>query len=170
MSLREIEEIDLEIMLAWRNHPAVRSSMFSQSVIEFEQHKAWFARESDKDDSLWLLFVNEKEIPSGVVYFTDMNRNANHAFWGFYTAPDALPGTGTRMAHEALDHFFNDLAFHKLNAEVLKSNERSYFFHQKLGFKVEGVFREHYFGSSGYESVTRLALMAREWDRHREYL
>lgn len=160
MSLREIKEGDLELMLAWRNHPDIRSSMFSQSVIEFDQHKAWFKRESEKNDSVWLLFIDYRGLPAGIIYFTDIDRSSNHAFWGFYAAPGAPPGTGTRMGREALDYFFNILKLHKLNAEVLESNERSYAFHIKIGFKVEGVFRDHYLGSKGYESVTRFALIA----------
>jgi len=163
MSLREILENDLELMLSWRNHPSVRSSMFSQSVIDLEQHKLWFDRESKKGDSEWLMFLDESDTPRGVVYFTEINRTSRNAFWGFYASPDAPSGTGTKMGREALDYYFNDLGFHKLNAEVLKSNERSYHFHRKLGFQVEGVLRENYFGLSGYEDITYLGIIDSEW-------
>lgn len=159
MALRKIGENDLELMLRWRNHPSVRSSMFRKSVIKLEQHKLWFELESENDDSEWLMFIDEGSIPRGVVYFTEMNSVFRNAFWGFYAAPDAPPGTGTAMGREALAYYFNDLGFHKLNAEVLESNERSYYFHLKLGFNIEGIFREHYMGPHGYESVTRFALI-----------
>ena len=170
MSLRKLDEPDLELMLSWRNHPIVRAGMFSQGVIELHQHKAWFRRESQKRDSAWFLFVDMNEKPAGVVYFTEMDRIANHAFWGFYAAPDAPRGTGTQMGVEALDYIFNEEQFHKINAEVLESNARSYKFHRKLGFRTEGTFCDHYFGSGGYESVTRFALLAREWPVHRKEL
>lgn len=170
MSLRRIQEQDLELMLRWRNHPAVRAGMFSQSVIEFEQHQAWFRREAKKDDSAWFLFIDVNKKPAGVVYFTDMDRKANHAFWGFYAAPEAPPGTGTKMGIEALDYIFEAKGLHKINAEVLESNERSSSFHRKLGFRIEGVFCDHYFGTDGYESVTRFALLRNEWDERREGL
>lgn len=133
--------------------------MFSQSVIELEEHKAWFKRVSMENDSLWLLYLEAEGIPRGIVYFTNVDRSTRHAFWGFYAAPDAPPGTGTKMGNEALDFFFNRLGFHKLNADVLESNERSHFFHSKLGFQVESIFYNHYLGSEGYESVTRFALI-----------
>lgn len=163
MSLRKIEENDLELMLRWRNHPSVRSSMFSQSVIALEQHKLWFERESEKNDSEWLMFIDKGNTPRGVVYFTEMNRVSRNAFWGFYAAPDAPPGTGTKMGREALEHYFGALGFHKLNAEVLESNERSYRLHRKLGFRVEGVLRENYFGQLGYEDITYLGIINHEW-------
>jgi UDP-4-amino-4,6-dideoxy-N-acetyl-beta-L-altrosamine N-acetyltransferase len=133
--------------------------MFSQSVIELKQHKLSFERESKKDDSEWLMFIDESNTPRGVVYFTEMNRVSRNAFWGFYAAPDAPPGTGTKMGREALEYYFHGLGFHKLNAEVLESNERSYYFHLKLGFIVEGFFRDQHMGQNGYEGVTRLALL-----------
>ncbi|WP_417547461.1 UDP-4-amino-4,6-dideoxy-N-acetyl-beta-L-altrosamine N-acetyltransferase [Marinobacter segnicrescens] len=170
MPLRKIDEQDLELMLSWRNHPVVRASMFSQGIIPLDQHKAWFRRESEKADSAWFLFFDMNQKPTGVVYFTDMNRIANHAFWGFYAAPEAPPGTGTKMGIEALDYIFNVEGYHKLNAEVLESNTRSHAFHRKLGFRIEGIFHDHYFGSDGYESVTRFALLASEWSRFREEL
>jgi UDP-4-amino-4,6-dideoxy-N-acetyl-beta-L-altrosamine N-acetyltransferase len=166
MSLREITKDDLETMLDWRNHPSIRRSMFSQSIIEFEQHTAWFNRESKKDNSEWFLFVDEQGTPSGVVYFIDMDRTANHAFWGFYAAPEAPPGTGVRMAKEALDYFFLKLGFCKVNAEVLESNERSQRFHRKLGFQIEGVFRKHFWINGLYQDVVRYGLLKSEWDPH----
>jgi UDP-4-amino-4,6-dideoxy-N-acetyl-beta-L-altrosamine N-acetyltransferase len=163
MTLRRIREDDLELMLSWRNHPSVRASMFSQTVIGLEQHRSWFHRESEKQDSDWLLYINSDQSPAGVVYFTEMDGICSNAFWGFYAAPNSSPGTGTRMAAEALDFFFSELEFHKLNAEVLESNDRSHKFHLRLGFQVEGVFRDQYFGRGEFQSVTRYGLLNSEW-------
>jgi RimJ/RimL family protein N-acetyltransferase len=48
MTLREIRKEDLLLILQWRNHPAVRSCMFSQEEIAYEDHQAWFEREKKK--------------------------------------------------------------------------------------------------------------------------
>jgi RimJ/RimL family protein N-acetyltransferase len=137
--------------------------MFSQSVIELDQHHAWFSRESEKETSLWLLYLDTEENPAWVVYFTDMDSISSNAFWGFYAAPGAKPGTGTRMGVEALDYFLVEKDFHKVNADVLDTNQRSHRFHRKLGFQVEGVFRDQYLGKEGYQNVTRFRLLKSEW-------
>lgn len=167
MSLRNIQEADLELILSWRNHPAIRTHMFSQSVIELEQHLAWFQCESAKDTSIWLLYLDPSNTPAGVVYFTDIDWASRNAFWGFYAAPNADPGTGTRMTMEALDFFFSEQGFHKLNAEVLEVNERSLRLHQKLGFQKEGWFRDQYKSDKGYLSVARFGLLTSEWGLQR---
>lgn len=170
MSLRKIQETDLELMLSWRNHPSIRSSMFSQAVIELDQHRAWFRRESEKDTSLWLLYKDSDNKSAGVAYFTDLDRVLRNGFWGFYVAPGSKPGTGTQMGVEVLDYYFAELGFHKLNAEVMESNERSQHFHRKLGFQIEGVFRDQYLGKEGYQNVTRFGLLESEWAENRKYI
>ena len=166
MTLRKIEEQDLELMLSWRNHPAVRKSMFSQTIVELDHHLAWFQRESAKDTSLWFIYVDSQKQSAGIVYFTDINRNSRNAFWGFYAAPEAERGTGTNMAREALNYFFRILKLHKLSAEVLASNERSQRFHLKLGFQLEGVFRDAYWGENRFQNVLRFGLMDSEWQAY----
>ena len=168
MPLRKIQQEDLELILSWRNHPGVRSSMFSQSVIELDQHRAWFRRESEKETSLWLLYLDTEGNPSGIVYFTDMDSISSNAFWGFYAAPGAKPGTGTRMGVEALDYFLVEKDFHKVNADVLDTNQRSHRFHRKLGFQAEGVFREQYLGKEDYRNVTRFGLLDSDWTDNRK--
>lgn len=159
MSLRKIEEKDLELILSWRNHPIIRQSMFQQDTITIEAHRAWFHRESEKSDACWLIYSNESDTPSGVIYCTNIDTKNRHGFWGFYTAPDAPKGTGTAMCKEAINYFFDALELKKINAEVIESNQRSHSFHKKMGFNVEGVFIEHYKSKFGYESVTRYALI-----------
>lgn len=163
MPLRKIEENDLELVLKWRNSSVIRNSMFNQDIIVLEDHIAWFSKESKKDSSCWLLYLNSEGQPSGVVYCTDIDKKHNHAFWGFYAAPDAEPGTGTIMCTEALEYFFKVKKLNKINAEVIESNQRSHNFHRKMGFKLEGLFSEHYKTESGYESVTRYAILLSSW-------
>lgn len=168
MPLRRVIYDDLELMLSWRNHPLIRTNMFSQDIIELEQHHAWFLQESKKETSLWLIHIDSKGTPAGIVYFTEIDHPASNSFWGFYAAPEAPAGTGTRLGVEALDYFFTEQGFHKLNADVLESNERSHRFHRKLGFQVEGLFREQYRSEDAYQNVTRYGLLASEWIVHRE--
>jgi UDP-4-amino-4,6-dideoxy-N-acetyl-beta-L-altrosamine N-acetyltransferase len=170
MPLRKIQQEDLELMLSWRNHPSVRSSMFSQSVIELDQHSAWFRRESKKETSLWLLYLDTEKNPAGVVYFTEMDSVSSNAFWGFYAAPGAKPGTGTRMGVEALNYFFFEKGFHKVIADVLDTNQRSHRFHRKLGFRVEeGICGQH-LRKKGYQNVTRFGLLKSGWADNRKIL
>ena len=163
MSLREIEEQDLELVLVWRNNPAIRQSMFDQEVISLESHKTWFYQESINAKSCWLLYSNEEGKPFGVIYCKNIDLKNSHAFWGFYLSPEAPNGTGTSMCTEGLNYFFSTFSLNKINAEVIESNKRSHAFHKKLGFTIEGEFLEQYKTNFGYQTVTRYALFFKDW-------
>lgn len=163
MPLREIDYQDLELVLSWRNHPKVRLNMFSQSIIDLERHREWFRCESEKETSMWLLYINDFGKPSGVVGFTNLDSRSSNAFWGFYTEPESEPGTGFKMGMQALSFFFDKLGYHKLNADVLEANKRSHRYHERLGFKKEGFFRDQYLGADGFQGVSRFGLLEADW-------
>lgn len=158
-----LEDLDLGLILQWRNAPAVRQAMFTQHEISQEEHQAWFHRMQADDTKRWFVYLNESNKPSGVVYFTDLDPAQGSAFWGFYARPDATPGTGLRLSLDALDFAFNELRIQKLNAEVLASNKRSLEMHKKVGFAKEGCFREQFFDGERRIAVIRLAMLADEW-------
>lgn len=167
MALNKIQKNHLELMLKWRNNPVVRKNMFNQDVISLADHEKWFARESETENSVWMMYIDKNGEPSGVIYCKDIDECSRHGFWGFYTAPDALPGTGTLMCTEGLDYFFGEIGLNKVNAEVLEGNKKSHGFHKKMGFSIEGVFLEHYKIESVFQSVTRYAIFSREWIRRK---
>lgn len=150
-------------MRGWRNAPEVRGNMYSKHVITEVEHQAWFARLKDDAQSRWFIHENAMGQPDGVVYFTHLQPASGSGFWGFYTAPGALPGTGTRLGLDALDKAFTDLGLHKLNAEAITSNEASLRFQKKLGFKEEGLLRDFHFDGKNYVDVVRLGILTTEW-------
>lgn len=168
MPLRPLTEQDLSIVRTWRNSPEVRRNMYTKHEITEAEHKAWFQRMTFDVASRWFVHEDASGQPDGVVYFTQLHPSNASAFWGFYAAPNALPGTGTRMGLNALDTAFTLLKLHKLNAEAIVSNEASLRFQKKLGFKEEGVFRDFYYDGDHYSDVVRLGILASEWYKKRE--
>jgi RimJ/RimL family protein N-acetyltransferase len=97
------------------------------------------------------------------VTFSDIDPVHGTATWGFYTGVDAPRGTGTRMLTRALEYAFGDLGLRKVSADVISSNEASVRVHRRLGFQLEGTFKEHRVTATGYVDVYRFALFEREW-------
>lgn len=167
MSLRSLTEVDLPTVLKWRNAPDVRRSMYSSHIISEEEHRAWYSRMSDDHQSRWYIHADSLGVSDGVVYFTQYSPIQRSAFWGFYTGLSAKRGAGTDIGIEAIDLAFQALNLHKLNAEVLVTNERSVRFHLKLGFTQEGCFRDAHFDGEKYVAVLRFALLEYEWSEKR---
>jgi|APFre7841882724_1041349.scaffolds.fasta_scaffold140250_1 UDP-4-amino-4,6-dideoxy-N-acetyl-beta-L-altrosamine N-acetyltransferase len=163
MPLRPLTELDLPVVRAWRNSPEVRASSYSRHIITEAEHASWFASLRDNPRVRAYVYMDNEGVPSGVVSFTDYRPEAGSSHWGFYAAPGAPRGTGTGLAVCALDEAFDRLGLHKLNAEVLSNNGQSIRFHEKLGFRREGLFRENFFDGAAYIDVVRFGLTDREW-------
>lgn len=170
MTLHTLTDTDLDLILPWRNAPAVRRNMYSHHEIAPAEHRAWFQRIQNDPSARWYLYRDAADNPQGVVYFTALNPEQGIAFWGFYARPEAPPGTGTRMEYEALMLAFGDLSLHKLNCEVLATNVAVVNLHKKVGFTQEGRFRDQHFDGTQHIDIVRLGLLASEWEEHRDRL
>ncbi|GAE92675.1 hypothetical protein JCM21714_1686 [Gracilibacillus boraciitolerans JCM 21714] len=56
------------------------------------------------------------------------------------------------------------LGIRKICAEVIETNLASLHFHQKLGFKIEGRFKQHIQKDKKLYDVITLALFQDEWE------
>lgn len=162
--LRILEEYDLECIFGWRNDLNVRSAMFSQHKISWEEHLTWFQRMKSDESKKWFLYLDDNDKPTGVVYFQNIDFLQSTAFWGFYSAIGARPGTGIRMSIDGLNKAFNEFGFERVNAEVLVKNVISMDFHKKVGFIADSDLSEQRL------DFIRLRMLASEWPQHRNDL
>jgi UDP-4-amino-4,6-dideoxy-N-acetyl-beta-L-altrosamine N-acetyltransferase len=159
--IKPLSNAELELVLSWRNHEAIKRFMYSQHDITLAEHQAWF--QSVNDNPFLHAFVYYRcNTPMGFVSFSQL-RKSKVADWGFYMAPDAPRGAGSDMGFVALEHAFTHLDLHKINGQALGFNESSAQFHKKLGFVEEGVLREQYFDGQAYMNVRCFGLLKREW-------
>ncbi len=170
MPLRPLTEADLIMVLKWRNAPTVRQAMYTHHEISLDEHRAWYKRMQNDPSAHWFIYERRAGVPQGVVNFTNVDLVQRSAFWGFYACPDATLGTGIYLAIDALNLAFTEFDLAKINAEVLATNSNSLRFHKKVGFTVEGCFREHHFNGENRIDVIRFGMLAKEWPQHRARL
>ncbi|MEI6207384.1 MAG: UDP-4-amino-4,6-dideoxy-N-acetyl-beta-L-altrosamine N-acetyltransferase [Desulfuromonadales bacterium] len=169
-SLRPIELDDLEKILQWRNSERIRANMYTEHVISLEEHMAWFERLKLQTTSVYLVF-EVRNLPVGLVYYTDIDKNNSKSHWGFYLGEEKLPhGSGTVMGMLGLDYAFTQLNIRKLCGEAFAFNDASIRFHKKLGFAEEGTFTKHVLRRGVYEDIVSFALFSEDWLIHREKL
>ncbi|HVK99653.1 MAG TPA: UDP-4-amino-4,6-dideoxy-N-acetyl-beta-L-altrosamine N-acetyltransferase [Dongiaceae bacterium] len=164
--VRPMTTDDLQQVLAWRNHEAVRRFMLTQHEISLAEHIQWFARASRDDGRHLLIFEtstseNDSD-PLGFVSFQALAQGGV-AEWGFYVAPGAPRGTGSQMGQTALQYAFDALGFDKVEGQALAHNESSIRFHVRMGFTQEGVLRRHHFDGARYHDLICFGLLANEW-------
>ena len=160
--LRPINEQDLQLVLDWRNHPDVRSMMYSQHRISLAEHLSWWVAQQSRSDRRHLIFEHEGTA-KGVVSFSSIDTENRRAEWAFYAGLPAIKGTGRMMEKAALAYAFTTLGLNKLSCEVLHKNRRVIDLHLSFGFRIEGVFRDHVFINGTFCTTVRLAILARRW-------
>ena len=159
-NLRPMVLQDLDMVRAWRNHTAIRSFMLESRIITAEEHLSWFMS-SVKDENKELFVYEHEDFPVGFVQVKHEYRAAL-AEWGFYAAPDAPKGVGTWMLQTALHHLFSSRNVFKVHAKVLEFNKASIRLHEKLGFNLEGILKQHHVDGAKRLDVHCYGLMKSE--------
>lgn len=167
--LRSVNSEELILMLSWRNAPSVRMNMYTQHEIGLDEHLAWWERIQGRTDQKYFMY-DFQDTPLGIVAFNGIDQNSKNSEWAFYASPDALKGTGSRMEYLALDYAFNTMKLHKLTCEVLEYNSSVIRLHEKFGFKVEGIFREHYHLNDKFFDIYRMGILSSEWSERRNQM
>ncbi|MCG7657650.1 UDP-2,4-diacetamido-2,4,6-trideoxy-beta-L-altropyranose hydrolase [Wielerella bovis] len=129
--IRPAQLADSRLLYTWRNHADIRRFMLHTDEIAWETHEKWYVAQETNPDYI-LLIYQENDIPLGSLNFTRVQNNLWE--WGFYAAPNAPRGTGTKMGRLALAYAFSELAADEVSGHVLPHNVASLRLHEKLGF------------------------------------
>ncbi|MEG6584983.1 UDP-4-amino-4,6-dideoxy-N-acetyl-beta-L-altrosamine N-acetyltransferase [Dendrosporobacter sp. 1207_IL3150] len=168
--LRPILESDLNILLNWRNSERVRTNMYNDNIITMQEHTNWFLSEQNSSTNKHLIFEYDGR-PLGTVNLTKIDYKNNKCYWGFYIGEiDAPKGSGLAMGILALDFVFKSLDMHKLCSEAFAFNKASINYHLKLGFNVEGYFKDHFFRQAKFEDIVCFAHFRDTWRTTRKLI
>jgi UDP-4-amino-4,6-dideoxy-N-acetyl-beta-L-altrosamine N-acetyltransferase len=159
-----VTQTDLGKLLAWRNHADVRRFMLSQHYITEDEHRKWLDR-CLGDPTRALLLVREADMDLGFVQLTNIAPGGS-ADWGFYAAPSVPKGSGGKLGRAALAYAFEHCGLNKVCGQALDFNAASIKFHQKMGFRQEGVLREQHCIDGSYHDMICFGLLRREWQSH----
>ncbi len=135
--------------------------MLTQHEISWREHCDWFERNAS-DPTRRLLIIEERHEALGFVQLKGVGAGAISE-WGFLAAPDKPKGTGRKFGKAAIDYAFRSLQIHKLCGQVLGTNESSIRFHLSLGFRKEGVLRQHHRIEARYHDLICFGLLCEEW-------
>ena len=162
--IKPISYKDLNTILKWRNSKNIKSTMYTEHQITWEEHTKWYQKITSDPKEMVFVFYH-KDRPLGVVNFSDINKLHSRCYWGFYIGEESAPqGSGTIMGVLALNKIFKEIGLHKVCAEVIASNNRSYRYHQKLGFEPEGRLVDHVCKNDQYEEVIPMGLFSNRWE------
>ena len=135
MSIKLVNFIDLndmekEMVLEWRNHKDIRKYMYNQETILLENHLKYIKLLKISKDKRYFLVKRDFDC-IGVIYFTEIKKDS--CYFGLYSKPN-LKGVGDTLLKTIIDYAFNNLKIKTLKLEVLESNIRAIKLYKRFGF------------------------------------
>lgn len=165
--LRILERTDIPTTQKWINDPSISDIMGYLPVLSMENQMNWYdTLINDKTRYIFALCRVSDNKHIGNAGLGNINYISRHCMFNIFIAEDSnkSKGFGTE-ATRAMLHF----AFYRLNLNkvYLQTSERfieANKMYQKIGFKKEGVLREHYYSNGKYEDKLVYSILKREYN------
>lgn len=168
VTLRAIEETDLDQIAAWRGDPAVYQGLIEQAPLSRSRQHRWYegiAAQEKERTAFWFVICSRDGQPIGVISLTCIDWRCSHAEFGLYIGEALFRGKG--LGREALSLLltfaFHHLGLHRIYCRVLEGNQPALALYRRLDFQEEGRMREHVFLNGRHSDLLLMGLLAREF-------
>lgn len=172
VGLRAVEQQDLPQLMEWRNTSSYRKYFREFRELNATQQARWF--ETICNDSKTLMFsivelkTNRLLGACGLCYINWVNRNAD---FSIYIGADDLY-IDNKFADDAAlamaRYGFNELNMHRLWAEIYDFDEPKKAMFDRLGFTLDGRFRQTYWYEGQWHDSLFYSLLANEFEDNNE--
>jgi RimJ/RimL family protein N-acetyltransferase len=165
--LRPLERADAPQCLGWFNHPAITRMLLTYRPINLRAEEEFIdkALQSEHDLALGIALKDADRLIGGTgLHQIDFkNRHAGFGIaigdkeeWG--------KGYGTEATGLIVQHAFETLNLNRVWLHVYEHNERAIRVYMAVGFKKEGVLRQHDYREGRYWDTIIMAILREEWD------
>jgi len=171
ISLRAIEESDLELLKEMINDPEIENMTggYSYPVSTYGQRQ-WFEGLQDRQDELRLIIDTEQHGSIGLVMLTNIDwKNRSAQTHSKIANRDDLRGRGygTKASKALVEYAFEQLNLHCLYSHTLDYNIASQRVREKCGFKKEGILRQRIYKNGEYHDVVVWSILREEFDEYK---
>lgn len=163
VALHTIEEDDLDVFARARNDPDVRRPLTLATPETMDSLEEFYEETISGRDGTHLLACVDEE-PVGAVMLIGLDNESGTADLAYWILPEFQgEGYGADALDLLLRTGFRDQRLHRVQADVLATNDASRALLESLGFTEEGRFRDGQFQDGDYVDVLRYGLLADEW-------
>ncbi|WP_224333274.1 GNAT family N-acetyltransferase [Haloprofundus halobius] len=165
VELRTVEREDREFIARHRNDPAFRCLLGDARPMNLSAATDYFESVVGSDDGETFV-VTAEDRPVGLVFFFDLDERNGTAELGYWVTAEAQGrGYATDAARTLARYAFDERRLEKLTAQVVASNAGSARVLEKIGFREEGILREHEFVDGRRIDLRVFGLLASELER-----
>lgn len=157
IELVEIDESHTDFVVNLNNDEEFSKSFPRQSKITREGHLKFLKLIKERGDLYYIIKYKGKEV--GTVSIYDIDKVNNKAEWGRFIVLPEYGSIAFPVSKMIIRKAFEEMKLHKLYAHILSSNSRVVTFNKILGFKEEGILKDHYCVNGEYKDVHYLSLI-----------
>lgn len=166
VSLRPVEETDLEVLRSLRNEQSTWTNLTDIQLITAEQQKQWFQSIGTSSTRMYFVACSEKHAFLGMVRMDEIDTINRSARVGCDIFPELRGrGNGSKVFDVILKYCFDYLNLHRVWLAVASFNVVASKMYAKKGFRVEGVYREALYRNGAYHDYHLMSILAQEFKR-----
>ena len=169
--LRAVEESDLPQLMAWRNLPQLRKYFREYREINLPMQKRWFESIAANDKNTLMFSICHRETGEllgccGLCSIHWVHRHAEISLYiGHREAYIDTDGYALDCSRVLLDYAFRQLNLHKIWAEIYAFDHPKKGLLHTLGFRQEGILRDHCFYDGKWWDSLLFSLLQEEFDK-----
>lgn len=168
ITLRAIEEEDLELLHRWANDPDIWYQLGGWHFpTNKNEQKIWFAGlDSNSLDQRFAIETKEDGL-IGTANLVDIDWKNNHAFHGMMIGDKDIRGKGYGVdtIMTIMRYAFEELHLKRLDGSMIEYNQTSLnIYLKRCGWRIEGQQREWYFRKNRYWDRINVGVTKSDYD------
>ena len=164
VALRAIEPADLELLRGWRNQPHFRRNFREYREISSIEQQHWYDTQVVGNAAVRMFSIVDRKTgvllgACGLCYIDWLRRSADFSI--YIGADDRYIDAeyADDAARILMDYGFDELGLHRLWAEVYAFDTKKQAMFRRLGFKVDGRFRDSHWAEGRWHDSLFFALL-----------
>ena len=165
VTLRSIEEKDLERIMNWRMDEDITRYMNTNPKLTLEGQKKWLASvRANSDVRYWMILVDGQE--AGVINLTGLNNPDGDLGWAYYVGEKKLRSIKTAISLEMslYDYIFDELGKNALYGDIFTLNQGVIKLHLMCGSEIVEEKKNHVCKEGVYYDVTFMRMTKDKWE------
>jgi len=167
--LRALEPSDYLISHKWRNDPFIQDGVTGNKVfVSSEQERLWIENSiKDKESIRLAICLKEDDRYIGNTYMINIDWINRTCQAPIFIGDPAVRGKGLAVQArlQMLTFAFFERNMNKVWAHVLSENNASIKMNEKVGFKKEGILRQHIYKNGAFKDIIVLSVLRNEFDK-----
>jgi len=155
IELKLIEEEDLKLLVEWKN--SAYAEFYEYPLSDLRQD-VWFEDHIEKGDLLFIINTPHNKI--GMIGLSNIDYRNRHAEFGRFVIEEEHrdKGYGKEALRLLLEYAFKHLNLHSVYLDAFKDKD-VLFLYEAVGFKKEGIKREHIYKDGKYRDVVCMRII-----------